>query len=73
MEPIDPEKKPKVHEPRLNHLGLWVDDLRGGGDVARASRACGSRRAAFARAPRATTSASSTPRATREPLRERAC
>lgn len=27
MEPIDPEKKPKVHEPRLNHLGLWVDDL----------------------------------------------
>jgi lactoylglutathione lyase len=28
MEPIDPEKKPKVHEPRLNHIGLWVDDLR---------------------------------------------
>lgn len=27
MEPIDAEKKPKVHEPRLNHLGLWVDDL----------------------------------------------
>ena len=27
MEPIDPEKKPKVHEPRLNHIGLWVDDL----------------------------------------------
>jgi len=27
MEPIDPEKTPKVHEPRLNHLGLWVDDL----------------------------------------------
>jgi lactoylglutathione lyase len=27
MQPIDPEKKPKVHEPRLNHLGLWVDDL----------------------------------------------
>ena len=27
MEPIDPEKSPKVHEPRLNHLGLWVDDL----------------------------------------------
>ena len=28
MEPIDPEQRPKVHEPRLNHLGLWVDDLR---------------------------------------------
>jgi lactoylglutathione lyase len=27
MQPIDPELKPKVHEPRLNHLGLWVDDL----------------------------------------------
>jgi lactoylglutathione lyase len=27
MEPIDPDKKPKVHEPRLNHVGLWVDDL----------------------------------------------
>ena len=27
MEPIDPAKQPKVHEPRLNHLGLWVDDL----------------------------------------------
>ena len=28
MEPIDPEAKPKVHEPRLNHVGLWIDDLR---------------------------------------------
>ena len=28
MEPIDPAKKPKVHEPPLNHLGLWVDDLQ---------------------------------------------
>ena len=27
MQPIDPEAKPKVHEPRLNHLGLWIDDL----------------------------------------------
>jgi lactoylglutathione lyase len=27
MEPIDPAAKPKVHEPRLNHIGLWVDDL----------------------------------------------
>ncbi len=28
MEPIDASKSPKVHEPRLNHIGLWVDDLR---------------------------------------------
>jgi lactoylglutathione lyase len=28
MQPIDPEKKPRVHEPALNHIGLWVDDLR---------------------------------------------
>jgi lactoylglutathione lyase len=28
MQPIDPEKKPKVHDPALNHVGLWVDDLR---------------------------------------------
>jgi lactoylglutathione lyase len=27
MQPIDPEKKPRVHEPRLNHIGLWIDDL----------------------------------------------
>jgi len=27
MEPIDATKSPKVHEPRLNHIGLWVDDL----------------------------------------------
>ena len=28
MEPIDPEGRPRVHEPALNHVGLWVDDLR---------------------------------------------
>jgi len=28
MQPVDPEKKPRVHEPPLNHVGLWVDDLR---------------------------------------------
>ena len=28
MQPIDPEARPKVHEPALNHVGLWVDDLR---------------------------------------------
>ena len=27
MQPIDPEKSPKVHTPPLNHIGLWVDDL----------------------------------------------
>jgi lactoylglutathione lyase len=27
MQPIDPLKKPKVDEPPLNHIGLWVDDL----------------------------------------------
>ncbi len=28
MQPIDPNKKPKVDDPALNHVGLWVDDLR---------------------------------------------
>jgi lactoylglutathione lyase len=28
MEPLDPEARPRVHEPPLNHVGLWVDDLR---------------------------------------------
>jgi lactoylglutathione lyase len=28
MEPIDPEGRPKVHQPALNHVGLWVDDIR---------------------------------------------
>lgn len=27
MQPIDPEKKPRVDEPALNHVGLWVDDI----------------------------------------------
>ncbi|MEO2168238.1 MAG: VOC family protein [bacterium] len=27
MEPIDPQARPKVHVPPLNHVGLWVDDL----------------------------------------------
>lgn len=29
MQPIDPERSPRVHVPPLNHLGLWVDDLAG--------------------------------------------
>ena len=28
MQPIDPAKKPRVDEPALNHIGLWVDDLQ---------------------------------------------
>ena len=27
MQPIDPAGRPRVHEPALNHVGLWVDDL----------------------------------------------
>jgi lactoylglutathione lyase len=27
MQPLDVTKKPAVHEPPLNHVGLWVDDL----------------------------------------------
>ena len=27
MQPIDPEARPRVHEPALNHVGLWIDDL----------------------------------------------
>ncbi len=28
MQPLDPDKKPAVHTTPLNHVGLWVDDLR---------------------------------------------
>jgi lactoylglutathione lyase len=27
MTPIDPEGRPRVQTPALNHVGLWVDDL----------------------------------------------
>ncbi len=27
MQPLDPERSPKVDKPPLNHIGLWVDDL----------------------------------------------
>ena len=27
MQPLDPDKKPAVHNTPLNHIGLWVDDL----------------------------------------------
>jgi lactoylglutathione lyase len=29
MEPIDAAAKPAVHATPLNHVGLWIDDLRG--------------------------------------------
>lgn len=28
MQPLDPAKKPRVDEPALNHIGLWVDNLQ---------------------------------------------
>jgi lactoylglutathione lyase len=28
MQPLDSGRTPRVHEPALNHVGLWVDDLR---------------------------------------------
>lgn len=27
MQPLDADKKPGVHNPALNHVGLWIDDL----------------------------------------------
>jgi len=27
MQPLDPDKKPSVQTPPLNHVGLWIDDL----------------------------------------------
>jgi len=27
MQPLDAAARPAVHEPALNHVGLWVDDL----------------------------------------------
>ena len=27
MQPLDPEGKPRVQTPPLNHVGLWIDDL----------------------------------------------
>ena len=28
MQPLDPQRKPRVDQPPLNHIGLWVDDLK---------------------------------------------
>jgi lactoylglutathione lyase len=27
MQPMDEGKSPRVHDPKLNHIGLWIDDL----------------------------------------------
>lgn len=27
MQPLDPQARPRVDQPALNHIGLWVDDL----------------------------------------------
>jgi lactoylglutathione lyase len=27
MQPLDPDRKPAVQSPPLNHVGLWIDDL----------------------------------------------
>jgi lactoylglutathione lyase len=27
MQPLDPDKKPRVQTPPLNHIGLWIDEL----------------------------------------------
>lgn len=27
MMPVDPDKRPRVAEPALNHVGLWIDNL----------------------------------------------
>ncbi len=27
MQPLDPDRKPRVDQPPLNHIGLWIDDL----------------------------------------------
>ena len=27
MQPLDPDKRPQVQNPPLNHIGLWIDNL----------------------------------------------
>jgi len=27
MQPLDPDRKPSVQNPALNHVGIWIDDL----------------------------------------------
>jgi lactoylglutathione lyase len=28
MQPLDPDARPRVADPALNHVGLWIDDLQ---------------------------------------------
>lgn len=28
MQPVDPNGHPRIHEPPLHHVGLWIDDLK---------------------------------------------
>jgi len=28
MQPLDPDGKPRIQTPPLNHVGLWIDDLQ---------------------------------------------
>jgi lactoylglutathione lyase len=73
MQPLDPEKKPAVHTTPLNHVGLWIDDLPKAVEWLGAM-ACALRRGASARAPPASTSPFSTPRATKNsPSAVKAC
>ena len=65
MQPLDPDKKPAVHATPLNHVGLWVDDLPAAVAVDDGARRALCARAASATGRPGTTSASSTPRATR--------
>jgi lactoylglutathione lyase len=72
MQPLDPEKKPAVHTTPLNHVGLWIDDLPKAVEWLGANgvRCAG----ASARARPASTSPSSTPRATKNsPSAAKAC
>jgi lactoylglutathione lyase len=63
MQPIDPGKAPKVHEPQLNHIGLWIDNLAAAVEWL-TGRGCASRPAVSARARPVTMFASCIPRAT---------
>ena len=67
MQPLDPEKRPRVHAPPLNHIGLWVDDLDAAYEWLSAQ---GVRFApgGFGRAPAGIGFVSSTLRATTQPL-----
>jgi lactoylglutathione lyase len=63
MQPLDPDRKPAVDQPPLNHVGLWIDDLPA------AVRWLGEQGVRFApggirRGGSASTSVSSIPRAT---------